>query len=343
MKPALLLALSAGLLQAQSFSLNQIYICDSGRTKLKVVGCSGDKDTDLCGVQHLNAAGIAEISARTSEYRSALTQRLQSCQRQPKTPPPAAVVKTHEPVAPGAGASGQAQTARPPVTQPQPARLPVQTVGIGGFKVGDTVEVNTLFGWADGKIMQVRGNSYQVQAVTGAIVWKDYPAELRRKGALTAADKAAGQYELHDRVQVLFEGKWVESEIIGSVNNEFQVKLPGNRAGWTTAQNLRYLGPQEKPPAPKAGVPPQPGLTSCAGKIEGRYSSSIGGGLSSITFRSGKATISSIGGTDELECWTGGSKIYLRDPKTGESLPIDINNDGTLDTPMMGELKKKGN
>jgi len=97
--------------------------------------------------------------------------------------------------------------------------------------------------------------------------------------------------------------------------------------------------------APKAGTPPKPGLTSCAGKIEGRYSSSAGLAGLSITFRSGKATMSGgLGADEELECWTGGGKIILH--KAGESnaadMPLDINNDGTIDTPL-GEIRKKGN
>jgi len=50
------------------------------------------------------------------------------------------------------------------------------------------------------------------------------------------------------------------------------------------------------------------------------------------------------GGNDEVfECWIGGDRIYLH--KAGSSdldMPIDINNDGTLQTPF-GEIKKKGN
>ena len=210
----------------------------------------------------------------------------------------------------------------------------------GGFKIGDTVQVNSLFGWMNGKVLAIRGNSYYVHAQTGADVWKDYPTEVRRLGPATAEDKAHGQYELHDRVQVLFEGKWVESEIVGSLNNEFQVKLPGNRTAWATVQNLRYIGPQAKL-APKTG-PPKPGLVSCAGKIEGRYSAG-GFGNFTITFRNGKANVAMYGDGEDVECWTGGGKIYLRipDPNIGDMV-LDINSDGTLDSPP-GELKKKGN
>jgi hypothetical protein len=44
-----------------------------------------------------------------------------------------------------------------------------------------------------------------------------------------------------------------------------------------------------------------------------------------------------------LECWTAGEKIYLHNPGEpgSQDMPIDINDDGTLQTPM-GELKKKG-
>ena len=39
-----------------------------------------------------------------------------------------------------------------------------------------------------------------------------------------------------------------------------------------------------------------------------------------------------------------GEKIYLHKPgeSTDTDMPIDINNEGTLDTPF-GEIKKKGN
>jgi hypothetical protein len=84
-------------------------------------------------------------------------------------------------------------------------------------------------------------------------------------------------------------------------------------------------------------------LTSCAGKIEGRYASSGSFGSIQITFRSGKATMSAMGDEEVLECWMGGGKIYLHKPGDPNlDMPIDINDDGTLQTPL-GEIKKKGN
>jgi len=49
-------------------------------------------------------------------------------------------------------------------------------------------------------------------------------------------------------------------------------------------------------------------------------------------------------GGEVLECWTGGGKIYPHKPRdpASQDMPLDINNDGTLDTPF-GEIKKKGN
>jgi len=88
--------------------------------------------------------------------------------------------------------------------------------------------------------------------------------------------------------------------------------------------------------------PPRPGLTSCAGKIEGRYSSSAGLGGLTIEFRSGKATLKGPLVDDEVvDCWTTGTKIVLHNPKEADDLELDINKDGSIDTPF-GEIKKKG-
>jgi hypothetical protein len=108
-------------------------------------------------------------------------------------------------------------------------------------------------------------------------------------------------------------------------------------------------------PPRSAGGPPKPGLVSCAGKFEGRYASQAGSaGLLTITFRSGKATVrqpdmvmkdgklAAMSSEREADCWYGGGKIYLRWLNgDADDFPIDVNDDGTLDT-TYGELKKKG-
>jgi hypothetical protein len=92
-------------------------------------------------------------------------------------------------------------------------------------------------------------------------------------------------------------------------------------------------------PAIPAGRPPKPGLTSCAGKIDGTY---LGpSGYPSIVFHLGKA---SVEGDEEVECWTGGGKMYLHTAGTSadQDFVMGINSNGTLDTPL-GEMKKKNN
>ena len=215
----------------------------------------------------------------------------------------------------------------------------------GGYKVGDKVQVNTGFGWIAAQILKIDGNRYYVHTGAGDI-WKYYPAEVRGAGgALTSQDRANGHYQLHDKVSVHVDGHWETGEIVTTMGDQYQVKLAGNRETWAGPENLKYGGAAAAAPAAaQGGVPPKPGMTSCAGKIEGRYSNSGGLGSLTIIFRSGKATLADPSGQGEVvECWVSGDKIILRKPgHANEDMPISINNDGTLDTPL-GEIRKKGN
>ena len=93
--------------------------------------------------------------------------------------------------------------------------------------------------------------------------------------------------------------------------------------------------------AAKAAQPPRPGLTSCAGKIEGRYSASNGMAYT-LEFRSGKAKLTlPLAGSEELDCWMSDGKILLFMKGETEPMEIEINDDGTPQTPMMGEMTKK--
>lgn len=124
--------------------------------------------------------------------------------------------------------------------------------------------------------------------------------------------------------------------------------------GWSQCSDvLRAPGGTCAPPAAagqaRAGAtasagtqPPRPGLTSCAGKIEGRYGSALGQGGLTIEFRSGKATLKGpLLGDEVAECWTSGTQIVLHKPGDPEDLVLDINKDGSIDTPF-GEIRKKG-
>jgi hypothetical protein len=213
---------------------------------------------------------------------------------------------------------------------------------VNGFKVGDTVLVDTAFGWVDGQIVSALENEYRVRVTAGTVVSKSYPAELHRKGAFTDRDHAVGLYELHDRVQVNVQGKWIDGEVITTRALEYEVQLPGNRSAWASGPNIRFVAAKAAPAAAKAGVPPKPGFVSCAGKIEGRYATTGGFGSMTIVFRAGKATLTSLGDDEVLECWMSGDKILLHKPGEPNDMPIDINLDGSLQTPM-GEIKKKGN
>jgi hypothetical protein len=115
----------------------------------------------------------------------------------------------------------------------------------------------------------------------------------------------------------------------------------------TTAENIRMsTTPAPPPPARRAAEqPPKPGLTSCAGKYEGRWEHVSGMGGMTVVFRSGKVTITGGLGTDEqFDCFLGDGKLVFYKPGsfTPSSFAFDINSDGTLQTPL-GAIKKMGN
>jgi hypothetical protein len=211
-----------------------VYECPGGNS-FKVFSCTGTGAADACEVQ--------------SYFNGQPRERGQAPRQQ---------VMVLVPVCRTAAAGGQ------PGARDAATDAPADTAqaGVGGFKAGDTVRVTTAGGWYEAKVVRVRGNSYLVR-LGGGEVWKSYPDELRRIGPLTEEDRSYGLFDLRDKVQVNFEGHWVDSEVIGEMGKEYNVTLPGNRTAWTTAANMRLVAQPAKTP-PKAGVPPKPGLTSCA-------------------------------------------------------------------------------
>ena len=221
------------------------------------------------------------------------------------------------------------------------ARGAAAQADVNGFKVGDVVEVDTAFGWGDATIVAMRGDNYQVR-VQGVVVMKTYPAELHRKGKYTDRDHAVGLYALKDIVQVNLQGRgWTEGTVTTTRGMEYHVTFPDNRTVWASGGNIRYVRTPGAAPSTAGGAPT--GFVSCAGKIEGRYATTGGFGSMTIVFKAGKATMTAgLGDEEILECWTSKDKIILRKPGAPEQdMPIDINNDGSLQTPL-GELKKKG-
>lgn len=82
----------------------------------------------------------------------------------------------------------------------------------------------------------------------------------------------------------------------------------------------------------------------CGSKPQGRYASSTGFATFTVLFSGGgKATITDPSGQGQvMECWISGGKIILHKPGESQTdMPIDVNDDGTLDTPL-GELRRKG-
>jgi hypothetical protein len=150
-------------------------------------------------------------------------------------------------------AAVSAQSPAPPKTGAGRAAAPAPQVDANGFRIGDVVEINTGQGWMKGTILSANGNVYRVRSQIGIDTTKLYPDEVRRIGPLTSKDRAAGQYNLHDAVQVNVNGAWVDGEIITTLGLEYQVQLPDRRTVWANAQTMRPGTAAAKPAAPKSG------------------------------------------------------------------------------------------
>lgn len=313
----ILMAASAmSLAQTPDLQLGVVYQCPNA-VSFKVYSCAGPANTDMCDVE---AAVGTQPAQRGQSTRQQVMMLVPLCHLQSGA--------EAKPAPPVAGAPSNAQP------------------DANGFKIGDTVTVATAGGWYSAVILKAEGDSYLVRMGPSLDVVKTYPDELRRVGPLNDADRARGLFALHEKVQVNVGGKWLDGEIVLEHGREYQARLAdGRTTDWTTAQNLRRVAVPAKPAPPAPGTPPKPGLKSCAGKFEGRYAPSTGGaGGIQIIFRSGKATLKGFGEDETAECWMDSEKIYLHKPgeSSDQDIAIDINNDGTLETPM-GELKKKGN
>jgi hypothetical protein len=308
-----LAASAASKAQTADLQVGVMYECP-GNITFKVHSCAGPGAADQCDVE----VAVPGQSA----------QRGPSARQQVMTLVPMCRVQAAAEAAPAPGAAA-----------------PDAGPDRNGFKIGEQVSALTAGGWYAARILRANGDAYFVSFGPSTEAWKTYPTELRRIGPLNDMDRARGLFAMREKVQINIEGQWVDGEIVGEMGMEYNVQTADNRTAWASAQHLRRVAAPEKP-APKVGVPPRPGLKSCAGKFEGRYASTGGGagGTLQIIFRSGKATLRELSGDSEFECWMDSERIYLHavgePPET--DIPIDINNDGTLETPF-GEIRKKGN
>ena len=336
---------ASALAQTPALQMNVIYVCTDGQS-FKVFSC--DNATGACDFQNYRNG---QAYQRGQALRVQLAALLPSkCHAQT---PAEAQADPHHGDIPAAPSPFQARANAGNNRPPPAAAVNSQTgPGAGGFKVGDTVRVLSD-GWQEATIIQVHGNSYLVHMQNGVDVSKLWPMEVRRVGKLTAEDHAMGQYDVHDRVQVLVNGKWMEGEVRGQNLNMYDVKVKGVDTGFgsdivnTTPENIRMSTTAAPPPPAQraAGQSPRPGLPSCAGKYEGRWESVSGMGGMTVIFRSGRATFAGgLGGDDVFDCFIGDGKLVLYKPGSFTPSPfgIGINNDGTLQTPL-GAVRKMGN
>jgi hypothetical protein len=214
-----------------------------------------------------------------------------------------------------------------------------QTQGSIGIGPGDTVSVATGQGFVMAIVTERQEHLFRVRIINGPEVLKRYPAEVRRRGETTAYDRANGIYDNEDRIQVLYQGKWIDSRVIASMGMEYQVALPGTLAGWVKPEQMRFVSVAPPKAVAKAGQPPRPGLVSCPAKVEGRYAAEAGMAMQ-LTIRAGKATISMMGDKKVGDCWFGDGKVYLTMPGEDGTMELEVNDDGSLQAPF-GELKKK--
>src|ERR1700751_1284007 len=295
----LLVGLAAGALaQRPTLQMNVVYVCTDGQS-FKVFSCN---DTNgACDYQNYKKG---QAYQRGEPLRVQLAALLPAkCHAQT---PAEAQADPHSGEIPPAPSPFKARASAASSSSSSVAVNSQAAPGAGGFKVGDNVRVLSD-GWQEATIIQAHGRSYLVRLPNGVEVSKLWPMEVRRVGKLTAEDHAMGQYDLHDRVQVLVNGKWMEGEIRGQNLNMYDIKVAGVDTGFgsgmlnTTRENIR-MSPTPAPPPPAqraAGQAPKPGLTSCAGKYEGRWEHVSGMGGMTVIFRSGKATITGgLGGED---------------------------------------------
>jgi len=210
-----------------------------------------------------------------------------------------------------------------------------------GVGVGDMVQTSMNGSRVVGEVVAARGATADLNLGQNQIVRFVSVQELnvvQRPGGPAHPAFAVGEV-----VQVPYLAGTVITGRIMKTNGAYcEIDSSGSGfTGWNLCSQLSKPGSRAASP-PTPAPAPKTGRVSCAGKIEGRYSTPAGQGGLNITFHSGAATVRGpLVGEEEAECWISGKRLILHSPKEAEDLSFDINDDGTLDTPF-GELKKKG-
>ena len=212
------------------------------------------------------------------------------------------------------------------------------------ISAGDIVQTNVNGQMVVGEVIRSGGGTADLNLgqnnVSRFVQWQ-YLKVVQRAGTGEKTPLVVG-----DAVQVPSFGNTLMGGRIMKVNGAYcEIDSSGSGfTGWTRCAEVRSpkLAGRAAATAPAGpSKPPKPGLVSCTGKFEGRYANSSGLPGLTLVFKAGKVTAKGpLVDDEEFECWTNGKKIYLHKPGQ-DDLDIDVNDDGTLDTPM-GELKKKG-
>jgi hypothetical protein len=211
------------LAQTPPLQTNVVYVCTDGQS-FKVFSC--DNTTGACDYQNYKKGQAYQRGQALKVQLAALLPA--KCHAQT---PAEAQADPHRGEIPAAPSPFKAR-ANADSNGVATATANQNGPGPGGFKVGDTVRV-LVDGWQEATIIEAHGRSYVVHLPNGVNVSKLWPYEVHRLGKLTAEDHAAGQYDLHDRVQVLVNGKWMEGEIRGQNNvNMYDSKSSGGRYGF---------------------------------------------------------------------------------------------------------------
>jgi hypothetical protein len=193
--------------------------------------------------------------------------------------------------------------------------------GPGGFKAGDTVRM-LVDGWQDARIVQVHGRSYVVHLSNGAC--KSAGGETDGGGpcsrAIRSARPRAGAGE-----QPLDGG-----EVRGQNLNMYHIKVPGIDTGFG---------------AEGGGTASEAGVRQLRRQIRRPVGARLGNGRDEggIPVRQGH-DYRRPGRRDAVRLLHGRrqSGVYKAGSFTPFSYDFDINNDGTLQTPL-GAIKKMGN
>ena len=199
------------------------YQCTDRHMSLKIIHCSNGNPA-LCDVQRYKD-GVAEPLVRVPSGNA--NELLRQC------------------IGSGARQAGS-------ISHSADASPAARIVDANGFRIGDSVSVIAAGGAYPATVLRADGSSYLVRPGPGIEVWKIYPKELRRIGALTEIDKAHGLFALHETVEVYVEGDWIEGEIIAEMGMEYEIALPGNRTISAAAQRMRRISFEQHPPAPGA-------------------------------------------------------------------------------------------